>query len=77
MTEKNTLTEDIEDICTAEPTVREAKRRLKADIRRMREEERLARKGRTEEELAERYREAGNKLENALSQLEADNGDSA
>ena len=53
----------------ADPTVKEAKRLLKKRSRKLREEERLARK-RWDEEDAETYRVAANAIENAIAELE-------
>lgn len=53
----------------AGPIVRNLKRELSSQIKRVREEERLCRK-RRDEENAEEYRRAGNMMENALAELE-------
>lgn len=53
----------------AEPTVNEAKRQVKHRVRKLREEEKNARR-RSDEEQADTYRRAANALENALAELE-------
>jgi len=55
--------------CIAEPTINVAKQELKEKSRKLRHEERLARKSHNKEH-AEKYREAANAVENALSELE-------
>ena len=53
----------------SKPTVSQLKRGLEGRARKLREEERLARK-RSDDENAEEYRKAANAIENAIAELE-------